>query len=514
MVDAVTNNYSLTLPLVGGDSGTWGTILNGNTFTPVDAILGATFTTTVTSADVTLTTTQFQNAVFVVSGTLTGSHSLIVPISPNLAGTACGGKFIVVNNGAGAFNLSVKTAATGSLGVNVPQGFAASLYSDSINVGYASNGLPGFATAVNGNPNSQLAGTAGSVNTNAQIAYDYTNGILYLCTTSGTSGSAVWSQPTFVVPRGFNAPINLSLTASVAANSLTITAVAASSGTTPTITNPIIFPFRSATLANGAPTTVNATGALSIQIYSAATLGAANGTPFRAWIVAFNAGGTAQLGVINCSNSNGVFGLDETGVASSHAMTVGATSTGIFYTPANTTATASAFRIIGFASYESGLVTAGTYNNPPTVMQLFGPGVKKPGDVVQRVFTTNSASTSTNSSTKVQTSTNATIIPTSAVNLIKAAVAGGVISAAGSSPVAAQISRGAVPTLIGNETGMAAVSGGSSVSLQAIDAPATTSSTTYFVYTWLPTGGSAGTWLGTSQSLVYSSVMTLAEIMG
>jgi|SRR5580693_7373408 hypothetical protein len=47
--------------------------------------------------------------------------------------------------------------------------------------------------SVNGNPNGQLAGTAGSSTIPASVAWDYTNDILYVCTTTGTSTTAVWT---------------------------------------------------------------------------------------------------------------------------------------------------------------------------------------------------------------------------------------------------------------------------------------------------------------------------------
>jgi hypothetical protein len=45
----------------------------------------------------------------------------------------------------------------------------------------------------NGNPNGQLAGTAGSATVAASVAWDYVNDILYVCTTTGTSTTAVWT---------------------------------------------------------------------------------------------------------------------------------------------------------------------------------------------------------------------------------------------------------------------------------------------------------------------------------
>lgn len=45
----------------------------------------------------------------------------------------------------------------------------------------------------NGNPNGQLAGTAGSAGIPASMDWDYTNDILYVCTTTGNAASAVWT---------------------------------------------------------------------------------------------------------------------------------------------------------------------------------------------------------------------------------------------------------------------------------------------------------------------------------
>lgn len=46
---------------------------------------------------------------------------------------------------------------------------------------------------VNGSPNGQIAGTAASATIPASMAWDYTNNILYICTTTGNSASAVWT---------------------------------------------------------------------------------------------------------------------------------------------------------------------------------------------------------------------------------------------------------------------------------------------------------------------------------
>ena len=92
MVDSVTNNYSLVQPLVGGDLNIWGGVLNNGTFAAADAALGSNLAVTITSSDVMLTSSQFQNAIFILSGTLTGDKNLIIPLSPNSATVACGGR--------------------------------------------------------------------------------------------------------------------------------------------------------------------------------------------------------------------------------------------------------------------------------------------------------------------------------------------------------------------------------------------------------------------------------------
>jgi hypothetical protein len=48
-------------------------------------------------------------------------------------------------------------------------------------------------TGNNGNPNGSVAGTAASSGVPASSIWDYTNGILYICTTTGTSSTAVWT---------------------------------------------------------------------------------------------------------------------------------------------------------------------------------------------------------------------------------------------------------------------------------------------------------------------------------
>ena len=213
MPDPVTNNFSFTLPTQGGDTNVWGTLLNNGVITAIDSTLGSNLAVSITTTDVTLTDAQMQNAIFIVSGALTGNRNLIIPLSPNSATDAVGGRFVVVNNTTGNFTLSVITAASGSVGVTIPQGFTAFVYSDETNVGYCTFGLPAMVEPVVGDPNGQLAGTAGSVNTNTSLAWDTTNNILYACITGGDNTHAVWintaaSTSNLPSPQGYLTPVS------------------------------------------------------------------------------------------------------------------------------------------------------------------------------------------------------------------------------------------------------------------------------------------------------------------
>lgn len=516
MTDALTNNYSLVQPQVGADNNTWGGILNNGTIAATDSALGAVQAVSITSSDVSLTTSQFANAIFIVTGALTGDHNIIVPLSPNSGSVACGGRFVVVNNTTGAFTITVITAAGGSVGVTVGQGQTAFLYSDGLNVGYSSNGVGAVFQSSNGNPNGQLAGIAGSVNTNASVALDYTNGNIWVCTTSGTAGSAVWSPPSISVKRGFDTAINLQLNVTVASNLLTVAVKAADTGSDPTAIDPVTVEFGDVTLPNGDPVTVNITSALSISTVSGATLGSTNGVPFRFWIVLFNNGGTPVLGLVNCSGPSGILAPNESSLVSSLAMVSGG-AVGSIYTASPLTS--KAFRFLGFLTYETALVTAGTYNNPPDVVRLFGPGVLKPGEAVKSAYGSQTGTTTANSTTKVGTTTAASITPTSKVNPIRVLGSGTLNNPGGgvATSGAAQIGRNNSSTLVGTAAfsqASANVASSTSCCLFAFDTPNANTSQTYTVYIWCPLNSPTLVWNPSFTGVSQYALIEATELMG
>jgi hypothetical protein len=123
-----TTNRAYAQPLVGGDVGVWGPLLNNNVAV-LDANIsggGASAVNCAGNSNVTATTAQAQNLVQYLTGALTGNIEYILP--------ALGWFYIVDNATTGAFTVTVITSAGGSTGVVVPQGTTMVLYSDGTNV--------------------------------------------------------------------------------------------------------------------------------------------------------------------------------------------------------------------------------------------------------------------------------------------------------------------------------------------------------------------------------------------
>jgi hypothetical protein len=260
-----------------------------------------------------------------------------------------------------------------------------------------------------------------STNSNTAIALSGAAEV-YITALASDGGDLI---PGFTNPmRGFDLPLNLQLNASVASNILTV-AVKGNNGGDPSNSNPVLIPFRDPTVANGDPVWRSVTSALSINTAATgATLGSASSsTPFRFWVVAFDNAGTVVLGLINCVGSGSLFPLDETSVQASSAIGASATSAGLFYTQ-SAIVSGKAFRILGYIEYSSGLTTAGTYASAPTKVQLFGPGVRKPGELVGFTQMSTTTATSTTSSTPQPTACHSSLNLSSAANVVKVEWAG------------------------------------------------------------------------------------------
>src|SRR5882724_7353319 len=78
MVDPTTVNTSLAIPIRGTDVGTWDLPANGN-FTAIDSMFGGVTTIALSSQNVTLLSSQAQNAVIRLTGNLLASVAIVLP---------------------------------------------------------------------------------------------------------------------------------------------------------------------------------------------------------------------------------------------------------------------------------------------------------------------------------------------------------------------------------------------------------------------------------------------------
>lgn len=221
----------------------------------------------------------------------------------------------------------------------------------------------------------------------------------------------------YLAPSAGTALVGGYLAWSVAATALTV-AVKTWAGNDPSTTEPVYAPVRSATASTGLPAYRAITAAASVTVPDTATLGTSNSVAFRLWAVLFDDGGTARLGVINCRSSTTTYPLAAWQIASSTAVGTGSDAALVFYTGSGVTS--KGYAVLGYATWESGLATAGTWSAGPTRVQAFGHGVPLPGQVVQSSVSSLAGGTVTNSSyTDVPNST-ASITPTSAANFVDA----------------------------------------------------------------------------------------------
>jgi len=385
------------------------------------------------------------------------------------------------------FNLARMTTATTGTGT-VTLGTAVSGYLTFASAGVANGDIVFYG--IKDGANSELGigqyTSAGTTLTRVGVFKSTTGGLItlsgsaevYLPVIASDGGDLI---PGFTNPlRGFDTPINLQLNASVAANALTIT-VTGNNGAAPSNSNPILIPFRDPTAANGGPVWRFINTALSMTLPNGAPMGAANGVPFRLWIVAIDNGGTVVLGAFQSVTG----GAAPTAIAplneAAPANTTLTASAGVVYTP-GATLTSKPIRIIGYVDYASGLATAGAYATTPTTVQLFGPGIRKPGEIVQVAIGVTTSPTTVTSAAYSNTALSVAIAPSSAPNLMLVeANSGGLNSPTSTNYAMVAIFRGStqlgcpgVSRVDGSVTN--ALSSGVAV---ALDAPGTTSSTTY-----------------------------------
>lgn len=227
--------------------------------------------------------------------------------------------------------------------------------------------------------------------------------------------------------QNFNLLQNISLAVSASGSALTI-ALKDAFGNDHSAVTPGYIGFRSATGTTSVPVMRANRAALSVVIPSTALMGVTTATAFRLWVGIFDDAGTLRLGVVNCllgtpSAPTGIYPLRDNILASSTTIGVGSDSAGVIYS--DTGVSAKAFRILGYVEWNTSGVTAGTWTTTNiALVQLFGPGVSKPGDVVQVKQGTTSTAKDSTSSTYEDTNLSVAITPTSAANAVLVAYSG------------------------------------------------------------------------------------------
>jgi len=174
---------------------------------------------------------------------------------------------------------------------------------------------------------------------------------------------------------------SIAISASVSANALTISLKGAD-GNDPSASNPVNIAFRNPALATGTPVNLPVTAASSLLISSGSTMGFANATAGRLWVVGFNDAGTFRLGAVNVRSGSDIMPLrDGINSATAEGGAGAADSAQVIY--AGATVSSKAMTILGYMDWSAGLATAGTWAIVPTTIQLFGIAIPLPGEVIQ-----------------------------------------------------------------------------------------------------------------------------------
>lgn len=307
--------------------------------------------------------------------------------------------------GRGGGTIGFGSAVPGTLGVPlVSTGLTLDpIFAPVQNVGI----LPGAANT--------LKGTLDGVNTSDLTApnctplgsaWRYTNGVGINC-------------GTVIALTGFDMPINLGLSAAAASSSLTLTLTQAN-GSAPTSSNPVVTPFRSTTPTSGTVALGTNSSPVSITIPNGANLGTTNSIPFRAYVFLEYNGGIPALAVATCSTPTAIAPCAawESTLKTTTTISSSSNSAGVLY--AGVGVSSDAVRIVGYCDFASGLNPAGAWTSSCTTIQIMGPGIKKPGEVLQ-TQAPNFGTLAVVTFTGTPTATNATVslTPNATMNLVR-----------------------------------------------------------------------------------------------
>lgn len=132
MTTPTTTNRSLYVPTRGSEVGTWDTPINAN-FTAIDTLFGGVTSISVSSSNVTLSTSQTQNAIVRLTGTLSANIDVIFPTVAAI--------YTVENLTTGAFYVRCKMASGNAIGI--PQGVPTQVFTDGTDTKFWAPPMPG-----------------------------------------------------------------------------------------------------------------------------------------------------------------------------------------------------------------------------------------------------------------------------------------------------------------------------------------------------------------------------------
>jgi hypothetical protein len=297
---------------------------------------------------------------------------------------------------------------------------------------------------------------------------------------------------------------NCSIAASVASNNLTI-ALKDNAGADPSAASPCNVYYRNLTQATGSWSQQATTTATSFTVNSGSTFGSTNTTatcraaaacPFKLWVVLINAGGSNALGVVDLTNASGVDPINEGTVLTTTACSACITANTIGTVYSTAAQTSRPFVILGYLEWGSGLVTAGTWASGPTSIQTLGPGIHKPGDVIQsQVCCVGSVTTvgATGATFGAGSNTNVTASISLTMSSNPVRMHWSVTGQHGTAAIGhCQMSDNSGPTAVGNTAAVTTPTGGAnwpwSMTGGGYDTPGVTTSKTYVVRCYTAAG--------------------------
>lgn len=149
----------------------------------------------------------------------------------------------------------------------------------------------------------------------------------------------------------------------------------------PSASSPVLIAFRNADSASGGYAIRTITSAVAVTIPNGAYVNKPGLTdPYRIWVLAYD-NGTSNP-VLAVINTNGQAQLDEASDFAPSVFIGGLGGDDLGGPNVNSHPSTNRYRIIGYCDWNAGPAVPGTWVQPDAV-HLFGPGSRRPGDIVQ-----------------------------------------------------------------------------------------------------------------------------------